>query len=258
MDLSRRDALRLGAGLTVAGVAGCVEQRVTERTTRDDSSVVWPLSPQVGGALSAPEFEAYVDRMADQYGEHGVWGRDAEESDDFETAYVSRLAAVGETPANPEGTEVSLNPDDVDPDAPLLFCDACVAVYRTDEDLYRYWLWAAADPADSRLLRDVSLAGLTVGATFPAGGTLIEGANPTVADGEATATLVGPPSATFAVRGGELDTFSARGDAGDYRLRWRGDVEETQSINAVCEEQRPGEFEFSWRIEAGYRFVDTV
>ena len=258
MNLSRRAALRAGAGV-VAGstLAGCVEQRVTRRTSVIDSSVVWPLSPETGDSLTAPAFDEYADQMRDRYGDNGVWGQESERADEFETAYVSRLAATRETPGDPGGTASSLVPDDVDPDAPLLFADACVAVYRVDENRYRYWLWAAADSTDGRLIQDVDLASLSTGVRFR-DGALADAAQASTAGDGVTVTLGGGPSATFPLHGGTVETTSNLGAAGDYTVEWGGTVDGVQSVNAVCEEERDGAYDLFWSVAAGYSFEEDV
>jgi len=122
MERSRREVLRAGGALLVgASAAGCIEERVTRRETRATDSSVWALSPETDGfALGAGAFDNYVERMADSYGDSGVWGLDAERPDSFDTAYVQRYAITRETPGNPTDSDFSLEPETVDPEAPVL------------------------------------------------------------------------------------------------------------------------------------------
>lgn len=258
MNLSRRDALRAGAGLVATvGVAGCVEKRVTRRTTHASSSTHWALTPDVGTALSASAFSTYTDGMQDRYGDSGVWGLEAERPQDFETAYVQRFAMARRTPGDPGGTESSLVPDDVTPEAPLLITDASVAIYAVGDDRYRYWLWAAADANRDELVRDVRLDGLSSGIRTRSG-ALTDSAGPTTANSRATVTLGAPPSGRFPLHGGSLDSTMQRGDGGSYAVEWRGDLNGTQSVNGVCEVERNGSHDFFWALSAGYRYEQTV
>lgn len=257
MDLSRRDALRAAGGLlAAAGVAGCVEKRVTQRTTHAESSTHWALTPDVGTALSETAFSSYVDRMADRYGESGVWGIDGAGSERFETAYVQRFAMSRRTPGDPGGTEASLVPDDVTPEAPLLITDACVAIYDAGNDRHRYWLWAAADAARGELVRRVRLDTLSTGVRTRSG-SLTDAAEPSTEEGSATVSLPEGPSVQFPLRDGSLDSRRDRGTGGSYRVGWRGDLHGLQSVNGVCEVERSDSHDFLWELSSGYRFDRT-
>ena len=121
MERSRRDVLRVGGALAAVGLAGCIEERVTRRETRTTDNSAWSLSSgDEDVALDADSFENYVERMADQYDESGVWGVEAESPDAFDLAYVQRYAITRETPGNPTDSEYSLVPESVDPEAPVL------------------------------------------------------------------------------------------------------------------------------------------
>lgn len=258
MNRSRRDVLEAGAGLlATAGVAGCVEKRVTRRTTHASSSTHWVLTPDVGKTLSASAFSTYTDDMQDRYGDSGVWGLEAERPQDFQTAHVQRFVTNRRTPGEPGGTESSLVPDEVEPEAPLLITDACVASYAVGPDRYRYWLWAAVDANRDELVRDVRVDELSAGVRTQIG-TLTDGAEPTTRNGRATVTLGGRPSGRFPLHGGSLDTTTNRGDGGAYTVEWRGDRDGTQSVNGVCEIERSGDHHFIWALSAGYRDEQTV
>ena len=259
MELSRRDALRAGGGLLAAGLAGCIEQRVTRRETRVETSTTWVLNPGVGAALDGAAFGDYVDSMADRYGDNGVWGTEREIPETLDTAYVQRLALSRETPADPGGSESSLTPDDVDPDAPLLYVDASVSVYEIGENRYRYWLWVAADTDDDRLVRDVDLAMLSANVELR-DGTVADSAQFSRNDGTATASLGGAPSATFPLNETteNLETNSDRGENGAFSAEWTGSVGGVQSVNGVMEEQRTGDHDFFWTVGAAYQFDENV
>lgn len=258
MELSRRDALRAGGLLTGLSLAGCVEERVTNRGTRVDSSGVWPLSPETAdAALSRDAFEEYTERMRSRYDDSGVWGIEAERAERFETAYVQRFAITRETPGDPGGTETSLDPDDVDPDAPLLVSNACVAVYGLEDGRRRYWLWAAADATEGRLVRDVDLSDLSVGLRLRQG-TLTDAAEPSIEGDAASVDLGTAPSATFPFRGGGLGSTRITGEDGRYAVEWRGELDGIQSVNGVCEEAAAGEYRILWETSLGYSFEQTV
>jgi hypothetical protein len=259
MELSRRDALRAGGGL-LAGIstAGCIQERVTNERTRVESGGVWAISPETAGAsLDREAFESYVGRMESKYGDSGVWGLDAEAADAFEVAYVQRLAITRETPGDPGGTETSLDPEDVDPEAPLLVTNACVAAYRPGDGRRRYWLWTATDATEGRLVRDVRVSELGVTLRLREG-VLTDAAEPSV-DGEAASVGLGsPPSGTFPLRDGSLGSTRITGENGIYGVTWDGELDGVQSINGVCEEEATGEYSFFWETSLGYSYEETV
>jgi len=259
MERSRRDYLRAGGALlATAGVAGCIEERVTRRETRATDSKTWTLSPaNEGVSLDAAAFDAYVDRMADTYGDSGVWGLGAERPDDFGVAYVQRYAITRETPGNPTDSEFSLVPEAVDPEAPMLIADCCLVRYDLGDNRYRYWLWIGTDPTDGRLVRDVNVSTLSTGVRLR-NGAIVDASTPTIADGEGAVGLGTPPSGTFPVRGGTIDTTSVREVGGTYAVEWRGELDAIQSANGVCEVERTGEYELSWTMALGYSFESTV
>ncbi|QLD84303.1 hypothetical protein HWV23_00800 [Natronomonas halophila] len=260
MKLSRRDALRAGGGLlAAAGLAGCIEQRVTRRETRLESSTNWALNPSVERSLDAEAFATYTDDMADRYGDSGVWGLEAEQPDDLETAYVQRMVVSRETPGQPGGTESSLDPDEVDPDAPLLIVDASVAVYAVGQNRYRYWLWAAADGGDDRLVRDVSLSTISTSISLR-DGTLTDAATVSQSDDEGEVTLGSPPSGRFPLKEttSAIETNSERREGGFYDIEWSGSVDGVQSVNGVCEEERQGDHDFFWSVGGGYTLEERV
>lgn len=259
MERSRRDVLRAGgAAVAAVAAAGCIEERVTRRETRARDTNTWSLSPdEAGAALGADAFGEYTDRMADRYGDGGVWGLGTERPEGFEEAYVQRYAIVRETPGSPTRSEFSLVPDEVDPEAPVLIADAAVARYAVGEGRYRYWLWAAADPTDDRLVRDVDLTTLSTGLRLRRG-NLVDAASPSVAEGEASVGLSSPPSGRFPVAGGSLGTTTRRGAEGIYAPEWTGELAARQSVAGVCETEREGAYDLAWTLSLGYGFEGTV
>lgn len=259
MELSRRDALRAGGGVLVGmSVAGCVEERVTRERTRVDSGGSWALSPESADvSLDRPAFEEYVERMESKYEDSGVWGLEAEAAESFETAYVQRLAIARETPGDPGGTESSLVPDDVDPDAPLLVSNACIAIYDLGNGRRRYWLWAAVDTTEGRLVRDVALSKLGARMRLR-GGDLADAAAPSTAGDEASVSLGTPPSGTFPLRGGNLRTTRVTGAEGIYGIEWTGELDGTQSVNGVCEADHDGGYRLFWDTSLGYSYEEIV
>ncbi len=259
MERSRREILRAGgAVLAGASAAGCIEERVTRRETRATDSSVWVLSPETADfALDATSFDNYVERMADSYGDSGVWGIESERPDSFDTAYVQRYAITRETPGNPTDSDFSLAPETVDPEAPVLIADSSLVRYDLGDGRYRYWLWVAADPTDGRLVRDVDVTTLSTGIRLGSG-AVADAATPSVADGEGTVGLGSPPSGRFPVRGGSVGTTSVRDAGGTYTVEWRGELDAVQSVNGVCEVESVGERDVSWTMSLGYSFEDTV
>jgi hypothetical protein len=258
MERSRREVLRAGGALLAAsGVAGCIEERVTLRETRVTDSSSWMLSPDNGNRLEEQAFDDYVDRMADRYGDSGVYGLGADRPDGFEVAYAQRYAITRETPGSPTDSEFSLAPETVDPEAPVLIADACVAGYDLGNGRYRYWLWVAADPTDGRLVRDVRLTALSTGVRLNSG-TLADASDPSVDDGVASVGLEHAPSGTFPVHGGTIGTTTVREVGGTYVTEWTGELEEPQSANGVCEVERDGAYDLFWTMSLGYSFEETV
>ncbi|MFO7925814.1 MAG: twin-arginine translocation signal domain-containing protein [Halobacteriota archaeon] len=259
MERSRRDLLRAsGALLATAGVAGCIEERVTRRETRSTDTNTWTLSPDDEDvALDIQSFENYVERMTDRYDDSGVWGLEAERPESFDVAYVQRYAITRETPGNPTNSEFSLVPETVDPEAPVLIGDSCLTRYDLGDGRYRYWLWVAADPTDGRLVRDVNLTRISTGVRLR-NGILTDAATPSASNGEASVGLGTPPSGRFPVRGGSIDTTSVLEETGLYTVDWRGDIEASQSANGVCEVERDGEYGLFWTMGLGYDFEETI
>lgn len=261
MRLSRRDAFRAGVGLfAAAGVAGCIEQRVTRRETYAEEAAAWALNPSVGAALDRDAFESFVASMEDRYGDSGVWGLESETPEDFETAYVQQLVVSADFPGRPTGSEASLDPDAdlVDDVSPALLSHAAVATYAVGEGRYRYWLWAAADAGADEVVYDVDVASLSAGVDLR-GGTLADAADVSRVDGDARVTLGSPPSARFPLADGTSNVEASSDDGGDgYGVTWRGDVDGAQSVNGVCEVERDGEHDFAWRLAAGYEHAEGV
>ncbi len=259
MNLSRRELLRAGGGAFAGvAVAGCVEERVTAERTNVESSGLWSISPETADvALTREAFETYAERMQSQYGESGVWGLSAEQADDFETAYVQRLAITRETPGDAGGTEVSLVPDNVDPDAPLLISNACVVVYDLGDGRRRYWLWTAADATEGRLVRDVSLNTLSTGIRIREG-SLTDAAEPSVTGEEVSVNLGTPPTGSFPLNNGAIRSTRITGVDGRYTVEWNGRLDGTQSVNGVCEVEVSGEHRFMWESSLGYSYEETV
>jgi hypothetical protein len=259
MERSRRDVLRAsGALLSTAGVAGCIEERVTRRETRVTDTSSWTLSPATDDtALDAQKFENHVERMADRYGDSGIWGLGTERPGSLESAHVQRYAITRSTPGDPTNSEFSLVPESVEPEAPVLIGDACLARYAVGEDRFRYWLWVAADPTDDRLVRDVRLRTLSTGIRLR-NGSLTDAASPTVAGGEATIGIGTPPSGSYPVRGGSFDTTTVRGASGTYVTEWTGELDEVQSTAGVCEVDRSGPHEHVWTMSLGYSVAETA
>lgn len=259
MKLSRRDALRAGGGLFAGlSLAGCIEERVTNQRTIVESSGTWALSSEsTDAAFDLVEFENYAERMASRYDSSGVWGLEAEATDGFETAYVQRFAITRRTPGDPGGTETSLDPEDVDPDAPLLVSNACVAIYDLGGGRRRYWLWSAADSTEGRLVRDVEVSDISVGIRVREG-ALTDAADPAVAGDEASVNLGTPPSGSFPLRGGSLRSTRITGAEGIYRIEWGGELDGIQSVNGVCETESPESHRFFWDTSLGYSYEETV
>ncbi len=259
MGYSRRAALTAAGGLVAtAGFAGCIEERVTDRETHVTSNSVWPLTPAAESAvLEADAFEAYTEQMADRYGDNGVWGSGTDRPDSFTAAYVQRHAITEAASSGVGHSETSLDPTSVDPDAPLLVADACVAGFDIGDDRRRYWLWAAANADADQLVRDISLEYIATGLDFQ-DGTLVDGAVPSVTDDAVSIDLETPPAGGYPLNDGRVDSSVAASGAGAYTVSWRGTHGGIQSVNGVCEEDRQDTYNFHWTLNLGYTTQQSV
>lgn len=260
MDLSRRDALRAGAGLVAGGaLAGCVERRVTRRETNVDSSTTWTLTPGTGAALDADEFDAYVDEMESVYGESGVWGLGDAENAEFETAYAQRLPVVRESSGQPGGAQPSLSPDDIDRASNFPVVDAAVSMYRLDDGVARYWLWAAIDVRNETFARDAAARVLSTGvsvrdSTVTTTASLIRDDDAAIVDHDGQTVRRFPLGETT----NSIGTDDRTELDGYYVAEWRGSVDGIQSLNGFCEVDRTGDYDVSWTVGGGYRVVERV
>jgi hypothetical protein len=266
MKLSRRDALRAGGGLLAgAGLAGCVEQRVTRVETNAESSTTWGLTPGTGDDLDAEGFAAYVDEMESVYGDSGVWGFGDPEDAGFETAYVQRLPVVREPSGQAGGARPTLTPDDVDRTGGFPVVDAAVSMYRLGESRYRYWLWAAVDVRNETFARDADATVLWAGVSVDSG-TVDATASVARAGDEVTPTpsedrdvatvdLAGETVGRFPLRASTntVGTDDRSEAQGYYVVEWTGGVEGVQSIAGFCEVERNGDYDLRWSVGAGYR-----
>jgi hypothetical protein len=265
MKLSRRDALRAGGGLLAgAGLAGCVERRVTRVETNVESSATWGLDPGTGDALDADGFAAYVDEMEGLYGDSGVWGFGDPEDATFETAYVQRLPVIRESSGQSGGARPTLSPDDVDRAGGFPLVDAAVSTYDLGGGRYRYWLWAAIDVRNRTFARNADATALSAGVSVE-GGTVDATAavarggddvTPTASEkrGVAIVNLDGETVGRFPLR--ETTDTVGTGDRtegeGYYVVEWTGGVDTVQSVAGFCEVERQGEYDLRWSVGGGY------
>ncbi|WP_254841261.1 hypothetical protein [Natronomonas marina] len=275
MKLSRRGALRAAGGLLAGGgLAGCVERRVTRRETNVESSTTWDLDPGAGEELDASAFEAYVEEMANVYGDSGVWGLVDPEAADFEAAYAQRLPIVRESSGQPGGDQPTLSPDEIDREDGHPILDAAVSMYGLGDSTYRYWLWAAVDVRNDTFPTDADATVLSTGVSVRDG--TVTRAAAVARDGDATPTGNwdgGIATVDVPVDGGDTETVgrfplyettdsvgtAARTEAdGHYVVEWSGGVDGVQSANGVCEVERSGEYDLGWSVGGGYRRVDRV
>lgn len=251
MKLSRRRALQVTGGLIAGGLAGCVERRVTERRTRIDRSTSWQLSPQSDAERDEDAFESYVEEMEGRYGESGVWGIESDRRGEFVAAFTHQFAP--ETPRPDDTAAATLDPQPVDSEAAAFVQDACVAIYRTDDDRYRHWLWVAAS-TDQRPGLELDLVNLTAGVRLTAG-DLQDGAAFTAGDGESVVSLADGQAGRFPRVGGTVESDTDL-ETDRYLVTWNGSREGAQSVNGICEERRTGEYGLVWDLSVGVEFVE--
>ena len=262
MEISRRDALRCGGGL-VAGavVAGCVERRVTRREDSVRSSTTWGLEADAEDSLDESAFEAYVSDMSDIYGEGGVWGTGSVPDAAFQRAYVQRLPITRDASDRPGGAQPTLVPDEIDRTDSYPIVDAAVSVYRNDDGIHQYWLWAAVDVRNETFAMDVDATVLSSGVSIR-GGEVLSTASVSREDGgeDGVVTLDDETVVRFPL---EESTDSVgiqeQTDAeGYYAIEWNGAVGGTQSVNGAFEVGREGGGAFRWSVAGGYILIREV
>jgi hypothetical protein len=214
-------------------------------------------------ALSRAAFDDYVARMADRYGDGGVWGL-GDAPDDADTTFVgawTRQLTTGDGRDDGTGT--------------LTVADFAVVCHRlgprdgVDGQRHRYWLWAAAAPtasptADTPLgRRSVTPELRTLGVGVAFSDADVRAASPdrpvtTPGVVDLAAVSSGPdglagrfPLATGTVRPEASVTWDgdeAGADGGDvgtdtdgYAVEWTGRHRGSQSVNAVCLTARPAD-----------------
>lgn len=260
MDLSRRTALRAGGGLLAGGVlAGCVERRVTRRETNVTSSTTWALSPATGHELDADAFASYVDDMATEYGDSGVYGLEDAPEGTFQTAYAQRLPVVRESSGQPGGAEPTLSPDEVDRGDGFPVVDAAVAKYGLEDGGSRYWLWAAVDVRNETFAGDAPATVLSAGLSVR-NGTVDRTAAVARDDGAATVRFPTDPVGRFPLNEttDTVGTGDSTGEGGYYVVEWTGSVGGVQSVIGACDVTHDGDYDLGWTIGAGYRRVQRV
>jgi hypothetical protein len=246
MELSRRDALRASCGLVAtAGVAGCIEQRVTSREIRVENGATWALTPEVGEAvaLDADGVETYVEGMADRYGDGRGLGdrrRAAGRLRDGLRPATRRLPGDAGTARR---RRVRARSRRGRPGGAASDRRAAVAVYEVD---------------DGRLVRDVEVSVSRRASRFARDRSPTRRRSPPPATRPASRLTPRRPvgSRWGADRHRRGRKRSRRGR--DVRRRLGGCVDGVQSINGVCEEERTGDHDFFWSVTAGYAVTERV
>lgn len=262
--VDRRSALgSLGLGaaavLGLTAVVGPGRGSMTEvggGSTRTVSSVAGR------SALDESAFRAYAARMADHYGDAGVFGVGAPTYDGFASARVDSFDGV-----DPDGDAFDGRFD----------LDAALATYRVassdGETRYRHLLWIAADGRNLRYVAD-PFRSLTkplrpdyLGVGLEAGTGRLE--NPAVTGATEAARVDVPlgrggadfplPTGRVSDRASPVGSAPDLGRGGRYGLSWRGFADGPQSVATVVDTVHPGSGpDVEWSTEFGFGYRSLV
>jgi hypothetical protein len=220
------------------------------------------ITPDTPG-LSEKEFNVYVDKMKQKYGDAGVFG--IEPNVTIKGEYLGHYTNLHYVNAWTEHLEVKDDSGTV-----LASSNNSVALYKldtTDElgrEHYYYWQWSSAqNREDTNYLGDASnLRNFWNKVTLNSSSydLLIYSPDTDITQRGVPITvyLLGDGvtcgiSGQFVLNEGKVRPKPGEcqvGSKGKYTVEWIGDYEGCQAINGVCEERRPyGSSEnFNWKI----------
>lgn len=236
----RRVLLAVGTAGTAA-TTGCFGWLTRSASDSHGLSV-----SEAESAHTASEFDAYVGRIHDRYGEHGVWGI---QNGNQDPGSSERLALVGAwsdqwvlgSPAEDEGIHV---PIDI---AAVLYRVEALDDRTEEQATHRLWMWTAATPTQpDDGAGSTTLTTLSVGVELDRG--VLGSYSPTTSIGPDDAPvgigLDGDPPVPQARRrlpAGRIQPDpdeTTEGKNGACVLNWSGGHGTTVSVAGVCELRR--------------------
>ncbi|MFC7081815.1 hypothetical protein [Halorussus caseinilyticus] len=254
-----RRAAQLGATGSLVATAGCLD-------ALESSSVGHATTPIQEGTsgLAAEEFDEYVGRMQERYGDSGPYGtagRKIGQTLDFRRAWTKQLHVTEN--GQPYGGEK---------DNLLVAADNALVLYeipdKVDENGNQHFLillWSAGRVPEWKRGGNV-LDGTPVFRRLQTGVELDVHTedlllySPSSRHDSSSVPFSSPSPNTpefessYPLRGGSVEPVASEtrvGEEGQYAIRWSGEVSETQAVIGVCEARwRPDEtFSFVWDAE---------
>jgi hypothetical protein len=265
----KRRAFLKKAGVASAGVAFPMgsasaskgKGREIEEVT---ASSTISVGPDTRG-LSKSEYESYLDRMYEKYGDQSVWGPRSDDDGDMSTqdttpGHTENLTYVNAWTSHLEATD---NDGTV-----IVESDNQVALYKSDvqdeygRDHYFYWHWTSGQSRDYatftgnlwNMWNRVSLGSYYDMLAYDPDGDLTRNGNTYTVSLSAEYKGVGVGiEGDFTLNQDKVrphPNYTQVGDNGVYAVQWIGDYEGTQSFNGTCEERRPGgsSRDFDWKV----------
>jgi hypothetical protein len=226
---SRRRLLGLAGATGVLATSGCLSALGSSGESNADVGLT------LDRLAFADGFEPEAASLAEEYGEHGVWGlADGPGIDGHDATGPRYVGAYRDSLAVPGGGSGGPGAGD-----PWVTAAVAAVVYRLDGGAYRVWLWAGARARqpDGGLGRS-SVTRVSVGATagdgwaltgFAPRGSFREGPVPVSLDDR------GPAGRTPLPGGGiGVGEDPRTGPNGRFEVAWQGIARGTRSVNTVC------------------------
>jgi hypothetical protein len=254
-----RRTLQFGAAGSFVGTAGCLDTFEPSSTGRAST----PIREETSG-MPADEFETYVVRMAERYGDNGPWGTDGSDVGrdlSFRRAWAKQLH-ITENGQPYQGDEDNL----------LLASDNALALYEIPDKIgengdqhFLFLFWSVArvpewkrggglldgTPVFRRIQTGIHLESYTEELLVYAPDRRYERESVPLALPTPDATGV---QSSYPLHKGTIEPVSAKtrvGEEGSYALRWDGKYSQRQAVMGVCEARwHPDEtFSFNWEVE---------
>lgn len=245
----RRVLLAVGAAGT-ATTTGCLDWLTRSASDSHGLSV-----SEAESAHTASEFDAYVGRIHERYGPHGIWGI---QNGNEDPGSSERLALVGAwsdqwvlgSPAEDEGIHVPI--------------DIAAVLYRVEtsgdrtekRETHRLWLWTGAVPTQSDSgAGNTTLTTLSVGVDLDNG--VLDSYSPTTSIGpDDTPIRIGlddpkPPHARRRLPAGRIQPNpdeTVEGENGAYVLDWTGGHGTAVSVAGVCQLHRRADRDYELTV----------
>jgi hypothetical protein len=260
----RRAFLRTSLATASAGLlgttAGCMDYLEPNATAFSGS----PVST-AGGSTPEREFETYVSKIVEAYGDSGVWGTGRTEpahSLRYVASWMRRLHLTenGEPYAGDEGNLQAT-------------ADSALALYeipgKVDEhgnQSFQLWLWAAARVPESRrksglLGNGPVLRNVTTGVGLDSHDVELMSYSPDTRRGDSSVRVRLPvpeemdpgPDVRFPLHHGTVAPVAGEtrvGENGSYTVAWNGEWGRVQGVVGTCE--------LSWNPERNYSLLWTT